>query len=255
LAPGDAGLFVRANLHPIDDRRPKRSNGWPMTPMSRRTSSRRRDDPFVSDPASSIALNEEEIGWLGGFLASKRQTAEVMSLEQIDGYYCALMMDPDRVRAARMGGRNLRAGDQTFIFRQPRAGHARHPLARARLEHCRRSPRCGVPALPAAAAVGRAQGPALGQGFIQGMQVAGAEWSHYINDEEEVCAFLVPILMLSLNDHEEYKGVRNDAGMRVKCAALLPNAISRLHAAVQVSELKRPARHPRPRPKHQDRPQ
>jgi len=156
------------------------------------------------------------------------------------------MMDPDRVRAREWGVEIFGAGDQDFIFRQPeQAMRVTRLLVRVwtlpsiASMRSTRTPRC-------CSSRARPRASFWVKGFIQGMQVAGAEWSHYINDEEEVCAFLVPILMLSLNDHEEYKGVRMTPELRVKCAALLPNAILDLMRPVQVSRLKRPARHPRP---------
>jgi len=53
--------------------------------------------PAVSpnrDPAAAIALGEDEIGWLTGFLSSRKIAKAAMSMDQIDGFFTGLIAGP-----------------------------------------------------------------------------------------------------------------------------------------------------------------
>jgi uncharacterized protein len=96
LAPGDASLFVRARAGPIAD--PVVALAW--LPTGEETAARQSAKSKASgfDPAAAVALDDGEIAWLDGFLARK-QVAESQaapeSIEQVDGFFCALLAGPD----------------------------------------------------------------------------------------------------------------------------------------------------------------
>ncbi|MFW5681151.1 MAG: UPF0149 family protein, partial [Pseudomonadota bacterium] len=49
------------------------------------------------DPAAAIALDDDEQGWLAGFLASSNAPATAMPLEAVDGFFAALVAGPATV--------------------------------------------------------------------------------------------------------------------------------------------------------------
>ena len=91
LQPGDPAMFVRYGRQAIDD--PARALEWTATEQDHERSRpiQRRDR---ADPAGSIALKDEEIDWLEGFLRSEKVGENAMSLEQVDGFFHALACGP-----------------------------------------------------------------------------------------------------------------------------------------------------------------
>lgn len=96
LAPGDPGIFNSERLSPITD--PVEPLRWIRTDAEIAT---RKEPPskgaFGSDPASDVALDNHEESWLAGFLSSRHVPASAMSLEEIDGYFCAIAICPNSV--------------------------------------------------------------------------------------------------------------------------------------------------------------
>ena len=60
--------------------------------------SRRRKTRKKLDPAADIWLDEDEQRWLGGFLQSHQVPDSTMSLEELDGFFCALVAGPELVK-------------------------------------------------------------------------------------------------------------------------------------------------------------
>jgi uncharacterized protein len=93
LAPGDPGMFNSERLAPITD--PVEPLRWLQTDAEMAA---RQEPPskgrFGPDPALNIALGREEY-WLAGFLRSQHVPAFTMSLEELDGYFCAIAACPN----------------------------------------------------------------------------------------------------------------------------------------------------------------
>jgi uncharacterized protein len=100
LAPGDSSLFARDDVGPITD--PVVALAW--LPDEEETAAREsaKNRAGGLDPAAAIALDDDEIAWLDGFLARKQDPdsqAALESVEQVDGFFCALLAGPDGARA------------------------------------------------------------------------------------------------------------------------------------------------------------
>ena len=93
--PADAGRFELSRVERLDD--PVAALGWmdaagrDAEPHGAPESSRRRD------PAADIALSDEEIDWLAGFLECAQVPETTMSIEELDGFFAALVTGPELV--------------------------------------------------------------------------------------------------------------------------------------------------------------
>jgi len=97
----DSQRFVEDHIVPIDD--PVEGLWW----LKRIEQSRDEDDGDAKqekpDPEGQAApvvdtrLTDEEQGWLEGFLASAQVPATTMSLEELDGFFCALIVGPETI--------------------------------------------------------------------------------------------------------------------------------------------------------------
>jgi uncharacterized protein len=87
LAPGDPELFNHHGRQPIDD--PAQALAWTASKSPEEEST-----PFGPDPAADIALQAFEICWLSGFLDSSKVPETTISMEWIDGLFCALNVGP-----------------------------------------------------------------------------------------------------------------------------------------------------------------
>jgi yecA family protein len=87
LAPGDPELFNHHGRQPIDD--PAEALAWTASESPEKEST-----PFGPEPAADIALQAFEIRWLSGFLISSKVPETALTLESIDGLFCALNVGP-----------------------------------------------------------------------------------------------------------------------------------------------------------------
>jgi uncharacterized protein len=92
LAPGDASLFVRARLIPLDDL--VEALVWIKTAEDDRVSSQQR--PFDPDPAETVRLAPYELQWLQDFFSASGCDG---LLEFLDGFYCGIIAGPGSVQA------------------------------------------------------------------------------------------------------------------------------------------------------------
>ncbi|MDE2074257.1 MAG: UPF0149 family protein [Alphaproteobacteria bacterium] len=56
-----------------------------------------RPEPDPEDPAADIALTASELDWLAGFLVCDHVPESALSMEQLDGFFAALVSSPDLV--------------------------------------------------------------------------------------------------------------------------------------------------------------
>ena len=116
LAPGDASLFEKVDYKPINDpveavkqfsyreyRDEHHDKGEHEDDDEDGDNySERRQEKAPLDPAWAIALKQAEIDWLASFLKSDGLPSDAMTVEEIDGFFCALAIEPDRVKARRL---------------------------------------------------------------------------------------------------------------------------------------------------------
>lgn len=90
-APDDPAHFAESDVVAITD--PVASLGWMAEP--RPQPGRAPDEPV--DPAEAIRLDARERGWLAGFLDSAQVPETTMNLEELDGFFTALVAGPEPV--------------------------------------------------------------------------------------------------------------------------------------------------------------
>ncbi len=90
LPPGDSSLLTGRLRTPIDD--PVKALSW--TAQEEHERAKPDKSPFGPDPAADVALDEREVGWLTRFLNTAKVPAAAMIMEQIDGFFCALIAGP-----------------------------------------------------------------------------------------------------------------------------------------------------------------
>ena len=93
--PADAGRFEPRRLERLDD--PVAAIAWPEPADDRPEPDAAREPFRRRDPAESIALDDEELDWLAGFLESAQVPGTTMSLEELDGFLAALVAGPEMV--------------------------------------------------------------------------------------------------------------------------------------------------------------
>jgi yecA family protein len=226
LAPGDPSLFDQAHYHPLGD--PVEELQWVRNVDTEED----EDDQEESDPASAIALTEDEIEWLGAVFASDRMPDDAMSVEQIDGYFCALAMDADRNAAREAARAILGTPRKASVFEsEEQADRAARLVARMwntvidRLD-------AGYAHTPILWGSEAPKAQAWAEGFIAGMQAARLRWSNAAESEEDLRMFLVPIFGLALNEGEEEEGLQATPEARADWIAMLPATTVGLHATM-----------------------
>jgi yecA family protein len=225
LAPADPRLFVEAGYSPLGD--PVEALQW-LDDDALEDDDKDEDE---SDPGCSTALTQDEIDWLGAVFASEHMPDDAMSVEQIDGYLCALAMDAEQGRAREMTSAILGTPREASVFAgEEQADRAARLVARMwntiveRLD----AGYAHTPILWGSKAP-KAQGWA--RGFITGMQTARPQWRTAVRSED-VRMFLVPILGLALNEGEQHEGLVATPEAREEWLDMLPTAMVALHATM-----------------------
>jgi uncharacterized protein len=224
LAPGDPSLFDQANYRPLGD--PVKELRWVRDADA-------EENRKQSDPGSSTALTKDEIDWLGAVFSSERMPDDAMTVEQIDGYFCALAMDSDGHRAREAAHAILGTAREASVFEsEEQARNAASLVARMwntivdRLNaHYAHRPILWDSEAP------KAQGWA--RGFIAGMQAPGSKWWNAA-ESEGVCTFLVPMLGLSLDEGEQNEGLHATPESRAEWIAMLPTSTIGLYATARL---------------------
>jgi uncharacterized protein len=85
LAAGDPALFVAEGAVALDD--PVKALDWTDRPQV-------SSDGDPRDPAGVVALQDFEIRWLREFLVSAKVPLDSMPMEEVDGFFCALIAGP-----------------------------------------------------------------------------------------------------------------------------------------------------------------
>ncbi len=91
--------FIDDHIMRIDD--PVEALGWlkriEQSQDEAEAKQEKPDPEEQEDPAADIWLTDEEQGWLRGFLSSAQVPDTTMSLEELDGFFCALIAGPETV--------------------------------------------------------------------------------------------------------------------------------------------------------------
>ncbi len=90
-ALGNTTMLAEHLRSPIDD--PLKALAWTSQERHQRRA-RPEKDRFETDPAADVALSMQEIGWLTDFLDSRKVPETAMCMEQLDGFFCALIAGP-----------------------------------------------------------------------------------------------------------------------------------------------------------------
>ncbi len=95
----DPKRFVEEDIAPIDD--PVEGLRWLKNIEKYRDQHEaarpKADREEPQDPMAGIRLTEEERGWLSGFLDSAQTPDTTMDLEELDGFFCALIAGPETI--------------------------------------------------------------------------------------------------------------------------------------------------------------
>jgi yecA family protein len=92
LAPGDDSLFEEEDIVPLRD--PVDDLEW----MTLEHYARYDPEPDPNDPAGGFALKQFEIDWLEQFLESSKMPPRTANLEEVDGFFSALIAGPPGAR-------------------------------------------------------------------------------------------------------------------------------------------------------------
>lgn len=97
--PANPGRFEHCRVDPIDD--PATAFAWLEAADDRAEPEPVTDADRPEDPAAQIALDDDETDWLAGFLECSQTPATTMPLEELDGFFTALVVGPDTVLPSR----------------------------------------------------------------------------------------------------------------------------------------------------------
>jgi yecA family protein len=235
LAHGDPSLFVREGVAPIAD--PVAALAW--LPAAEETAAAGKSAKYGTgglDPAAAVALDGGEIAWLDGFLARKQDPdsrAAVESIEQVDGFFCALLAGPVGARADEFipviwsDDAVTDEGTRPAYDSEEQAEYVETLLNRhwrtisLRLERDYPHP----PVLHRSMA-GQEAGHWAG-GFVRGVAARAAAWGER-SREEDIASFLRGILAIG-TDPEKFPDQAAKPGERAKMLKVLPSALVHLH--------------------------
>jgi uncharacterized protein len=89
--PDDPKFFIENGIVEITDPVEHLASHEYRSPVMQKSES----DP--TDPAGAIRLSDDELDWLAGFLLCKAVPETAMDLEELDGFFCALVSGPETV--------------------------------------------------------------------------------------------------------------------------------------------------------------
>jgi uncharacterized protein len=199
--PREPTRFVEQNIEPLDDAVAALKAAYDRS-RSTETSSTILEKHLPKDPAAKIALNDEEIDWLDGFLLSAQAPDTAMDLETLDGFFTALTVGPDLVLPSMylpvMWGGD---GEEPDYDSLEQAEYVMGLLIRHWNTITRRVNR-EYPCLPLLA-TGTAwpKGRHWAEGFSRGVGLCFDAWEPLIDDETH-SQLLAPIIALERDDPE-----------------------------------------------------
>jgi uncharacterized protein len=200
---------------------------------------RQKKAPF--DPACAIALNQDEIDWFAGLLKSDGMPSDAMTVEEIDGFFCSLAIEPDRVKARRLMPLIYRPA-ATSLFKMHEAGSRVGELIVRMWNTILDRLDAGVAHRPLLLPSDKPKGQLWAKAFFEGMELLESDCLKRVCTEEEMAALAGPIADLSLDDGEEQNGCRMTPERRAECIAALPASILGLYGRVRFADARERSR-------------
>ncbi|MGI9435595.1 MAG: UPF0149 family protein [Geminicoccaceae bacterium] len=199
--PREPARFVEQNICPLEDAVAALKAAHDRS-RSTETSSAILDKHLPKDPAAKIALNDEEINWLDGFLLSAQAPDTAMDLETLDGFFTALVVGPELIPPSGylpvMWGGDGEGPDYDSL---EQAEYMMGLLMRHWNTITRRMNR-EYPCLPLlAAGTAWPKGRHWAEGFSRGVGLCFEAWEPLISDETH-SHLLAPIIALERDDPE-----------------------------------------------------
>jgi uncharacterized protein len=243
LAPGDASLFEKVDYKPIYDvvqavkqfSYREYGNDHEDKYDAEDEHGERRQEKAPFDPARVIALKQDEMDWLASFLKSDGLPSDAMTVEEIDGFFCALAIEPDRVKARRLMPLIYRSAP-TSPFKThdagPRVGELIVRMWNTILDRLD----AGVAHRPLLLPSDKPKGQLWAKAFFEGMEWLESDWAERVGAEEEMVVFAGPIADLGSDDGEEHEGFRMTPERRAECVAALPASILGLYGRVRLAD-------------------
>ena len=229
LAPGDPELFDRHGRKPIDD--PAKALAWMASESPER---KQEDDPFGPDPAADIAPQAYEIRWLCGFLGSSKVPETALTLEAIDGLFCALNVGPSAPPSEYMpviwNSEDEADPDDSPSYDSPEQAEYVMRLLNRHWNSIARRLDAGSPHWPVLEQLpGELDARYWAAGFMLGVSIRAQVWEAR-RDNEFVMAFLQMIVTLSMNEEDLGESESDiDLEMREKLVDSLPIQLVRIH--------------------------
>ena len=199
--PGDATRFVEQNIEPLEDAVAALKAVYDQA-KSVEEPSAIPDKRLPKDPAAKIALTDEEIDWLDGFLSSAQAPDAAMELEALDGFFTALIVGPELIPPSfylpvLWGG----DGEGPDYDSLEQAEYVMGLLMRHWNTIAKRLRR-GYPCMPVLAhGMAWPKGRRWAEGFSRGIGLCFETWEPLMEDEQHA-QFLAPIIALERNDPE-----------------------------------------------------
>ena len=199
--PRDPARFVEQNIEPLDDAVAALQAVYDQAKATEESSAI-PDKRLPKDPAAKIALTDEEIDWLGGFLSSAQAPDSAMELEALDGFFTALIVGPELIPPSfylpvLWGG----DGEGPDYDSLEQAEYVMGLLMRHWNTIAKRLQR-NYPCMPVLAhGTAWPRGRRWAEGFSRGVGLSFEAWEPLMEDEQ-LATFLAPIIALEEDDPE-----------------------------------------------------
>ena len=197
LAPGDPALFQAEGAVALDD--PVAALKWTTRPGPDADV----EEPDPSDPGGAFALKSFEIDWLNEFLVSSKTPPDAMMLEEVDGFFCALIAGPAGARlddCSRLIWNSDAAGHDTPTYDSAEQEQYVQALLRRHWTTISLRLEGSYPHEPIF--IDR-RGPWRGRdwagAFVRGMAMRETEWDLRIDEESSIGVLAQIVLRLTMN--------------------------------------------------------
>ena len=228
IDPTNPDRFAATGLMPLDD-------PVPALPLflggeeSDATPASDQETPGPEDPAAGIELDSEEIDWLAGFLESAQVPQTTMSLEELDGFFTALVVGPATVLPSEYLPHlwQERGGEGPVYDSQEQLEYVIALLMRHWNAIATRLDR-PYPHMPLIwGDTDGSDGRQWAHGFMRGVELRFESWQPLVEDEK-YSAFFGPMMMLETDDPTLVREPPS-AGDREELIEDLPLAIIGIH--------------------------
>ena len=183
------------------------------------------DEP--PDPAKDVRLTETELGWLAGFLASGQVPNSTMQLEELDGFFSALVAGPEPVPPAEYMKIIWGTEGEEVRFDGPeQAAFVTGLLTR----HCSTIAlrlQADQPHIPWIGGDPDHEGALWASGFIEGMEMRALAWEKLLRDRKFAEATETIFALSIPPDGTKYEPLPKEE--REQCLDLLPDALLEIH--------------------------